>query len=463
MSAAAAAAEGGADVILLEANSAVGGNGLFPRGIFAVDSHIQRRKLVFADPDEIFRSCMQYSHWKIDGRVIRALIDLSGDTIRWLEDKGVEFSDVVHHMPNQTPEVYHITDASVSAGTAVIRALEDYCERQGSAIMTGVRGRKLMLSRDGAVTGVICEDKAGDIIEVRADKVIICTGGFAGDPELVSRFFPNYNPDIVAAYAGMRHGGDGLVMALDAGADIEGNFAMEISAPKIKGFEPLNLLIGKPYNVWLNKFGVRFADEGIVYSFSQAANACMRQPEGIVWVVFDQGCIDRTLSDGRDMIELVHIGKDAEDRLPQTILDARNDGILKVAETLSELADMMGCGRDVLESSLNEYNYFCEHNRDALFAKNRIFQKKLETPPFYAVRAGADMLITHGGIRVNERFEALNKSFERVANLYVAGVDFGGADADVYNVAMSGHGFGFAVNSGRIAGRCAAAELSARS
>ena len=70
------------------------------------------------------------------------------------------------------------------------------------------------------------------------------------------------------------------------------------------------------------------------------------------------------------------------------------------------------------------------------------------------------MLITHGGIRVNERFEALNAARRPIENLYVAGVDFGGADADVYNVVMSGHGFGFAVNSGRIAGEQAVKTLT---
>jgi len=83
----------------------------------------------------------------------------------------------------------------------------------------------------------------------------------------------------------------------------------------------------------------------------------------------------------------------------------------------------------------------------------------MEEGPYYAIKAGEDMLITHGGIRVNERFEALGGDYKPVENLYVAGVDFGGADADVYNVVMSGHGFGFAVNSGRIAGENAVKAL----
>lgn len=62
MSAAVAATELGVKVLVAEARLAIGGNGLFPRGIFGVDSVIQRRKLTFADRDKIFKECMEYSH-----------------------------------------------------------------------------------------------------------------------------------------------------------------------------------------------------------------------------------------------------------------------------------------------------------------------------------------------------------------------------------------------------------------
>lgn len=124
LAAAAAAAEKGARVIVAESMAAVGGNGLFPRGVFAVDSVLQRKRLIFADTDEIFTRCMEYSHWKIDGRLVRRLLDKSGDTISWLMDKGVDFCDVVHHTPNQAPEVFHITSAEENAGSVVIRCLK---------------------------------------------------------------------------------------------------------------------------------------------------------------------------------------------------------------------------------------------------------------------------------------------------------------------------------------------------
>lgn len=459
MAAATAAAEQGIKPLVVEAQAAVGGNGLFPRGVFGVDSKLQRKKLIFADGDEIFRACMEYSHWKIDGRLIRTLIDRSGDTVDWLMEKGVPFSDVVHHTPNQSPEVFHITPPEENAGLAVIRCLKAYCEEQGVTFLTSTSGKSLRKDARGEICGAVCADRDGQEVVISAKKVIVCTGGFSGNQEMIRKYYPNFKPEEVAAGGGMRHPGDGVRMALEAGADLEGNFAMEIAAPKIQGYAALNLLLGKPYNIWLNRFGRRFADEGIVYNFAQAANACMRQSRGQMWVVFSESALRKTLEDGRDMIELIHIAAGAEEQLEDTIREAISDGIMARANTPAELAAFIGCSEAVVAASIAEYDNFCCQGRDGLFAKSPRYLLPLGKGPIYAIRAGADMLITHGGIRVDEQFRALDAEHLPMKNLFIAGVDFGGADADVYNVEMSGHGFGFALNSGRMAGENAAEEL----
>lgn len=461
LAAATAAAEQGIRTIVAEANAAVGGNGLFPRGVFGVDSVLQRRKLVFADTDEIFSRCMEYSHWKIDGRIIRRLIDKSGDTINWLTAKGVPFIDVIHHTPNQAPEVFHVTAPEENAGKAVVRCLTQFCREHGVTFLTSTRGQRLLKDDQGAIIGAVCLEKDGAEVTIHAEKVILCTGGFSGNPEMIKQYYPNFKPDQVPAGGGMRHPGDGVQMALEAGADVEGNFAMEIAAPKIQGYTALNLVLGKPCHVWLNRFGQRFADESIVYNFALAANACMRQPKGQMWVVFTQNILEQILSDGRDGIELIHIDPDAESRLPDTMKQAIQDGIMVKGDSFAELADFIGCSPDAVSASMAEYNAFCAAGRDGLFAKSGRYLQGMEEGPYYAIRAGADMLITHGGIRVNEFFQAEDAEHMPLKNLYVAGVDFGGADADVYNVEMSGHGFGFALNSGRMAGEHAAASLRA--
>lgn len=456
MAAATAAAEAGAQVIVVEANSAIGGNGLFPRGIFGVDSKIQRCKLIFADRDEMFLRCMDYAHWKIDARIVRVLINKSGDTIDWLEARGVVFTDVVHHLPNQTPEVFHVTDGTKTTGWHVISALKKCCTEKGVTFLEKTRAKKLLLDENGGVTGVLCEDAKQNEMKISAEAVIICTGGFAGNRELVARYFPRLDIKEFSRFGGIAHPGDGHRMAVEAGADVEGNFAMEVAAPKIQSHSALNLLLGKPYNIWVNKFGRRFASESIVYDFTNSAGAIMRQPDGAVWVVFDEAVKSRALTDGPDIIEKLHTPPDAGAMLEATIRKAVQSGILCISDTAAELAEFIGCPADVLRETLANYNDSCKCGHDQEMAKPRRYLQALEHGPYYAVRAGADMLITHGGIRIDEEFHTLRADYSRIDGLYVAGVDIGGVDADVYDMTMSGHGFGFALNSGRIAGETAA-------
>ena len=105
---------------------------------------------------------------------------------------------------------------------------------------------------------------------------------------------------------------------------------------------------------------------------------------------------------------------------------------------------------------MRDYNESCLKRHDGLFAKEPRYLRPLLTPPFYAVRAHANFLTTTGGIKINERMEVLGTDDEPISGLYAAGVDVGGWTTDTYCAALPGTAFGFAVNSGRIAGENAA-------
>ena len=81
----------------------------------------------------------------------------------------------------------------------------------------------------------------------------------------------------------------------------------------------------------------------MVYNFAQAANACLRQKDKCMWVVFNEKTLNKALSDGRDMIELIHIPFDAEERLDDTIKSAVKDGIMCKADTMEDIGKFIGC------------------------------------------------------------------------------------------------------------------------
>src|SRR5512136_2783218 len=131
LAAAAAAAEKGAKVILLEKRHAAGGNTALARGIFAAESPVQKRMKIDAQRDELFKIAMGYSHWKINPKIVRAFVDKSGNTIQWLEEKGLKFEDVLHYYPNQIPRVFHVPEGR---GAGLVKLMVNRCEEMGVAV-----------------------------------------------------------------------------------------------------------------------------------------------------------------------------------------------------------------------------------------------------------------------------------------------------------------------------------------
>ena len=101
------AAYGGAKVTILEKMPFAGGTSNFPEGIFAVESEMQRAINIGITKDEVFKIMMDYSHWRANAQLVRAIIDKSPDTIAWLQNMGVELIRPAAIFP-KGPETWHL-------------------------------------------------------------------------------------------------------------------------------------------------------------------------------------------------------------------------------------------------------------------------------------------------------------------------------------------------------------------
>ena len=118
MAAAVAAAEKGAsNVIVLEKRGTPGGNTALSDGPFGAESPVQKRAAIIARRDDLFKTAMEYAHWGLNASVVRAFIDKSGDTIRWLEEKGLRFDWIPPFAPNHLIRVFHCPE---KGGPAII-------------------------------------------------------------------------------------------------------------------------------------------------------------------------------------------------------------------------------------------------------------------------------------------------------------------------------------------------------
>ena len=149
LAAAVAAAEKGAKVLLIEKRRNAGGNSVRARGIFAAESHIQKQMKIDARREDLIKLAMTYSHCQINPRIISAFINKSGDTIRWLEEKGVKFDDVPHFLPNQIPRVFHSIHGT---GSTLIKLLVKKCEDLGVQLLCRTAAKRILTNKKGQIT-----------------------------------------------------------------------------------------------------------------------------------------------------------------------------------------------------------------------------------------------------------------------------------------------------------------------
>jgi glycerol-3-phosphate dehydrogenase len=107
-----------------------------------------------------------------------------------------------------------------------MRTLLEAFEDLGGRVLTRTRGKDLLFDPDGAVCGLRAETKDGEQLQVDAPAVIVATGGFAGNDELLRRLVPGYDPGHYLYIHGMRFEGDGVIMMEAAGAQIDKNIAI---------------------------------------------------------------------------------------------------------------------------------------------------------------------------------------------------------------------------------------------
>ncbi len=457
LSAAVTGAQAGLTVTVLEKRKYAGGNGQYAEGVFGAGSRLQKRNNIDADPEKLFREAMEYSHWRADARLTRALIDASGETVDWLMELGVPFSRVLHHMPNQSPEVFHMAYPGPT-GARVMAVLKEQCARLGVTIVTEAQAQSLLLT-GGIVTGVKAS-VAGTIADYPADCVLIATGGFAGNPELMREMIPGCEPEAYMHLKGIPMTGDGLLMARSAGAAVCQDVAIEGCAPVFRGRWEITGLIRRADCLWVNALGQRFCDESICEDFIFGQNAVARQPGKMCWAILDESLLRRAREDLPPLMAEPAATKNGMEELYEALELEIGRSRIHRAPSLGKLAALMGVDGDVLTAEVAAYNNSCAAGYDSLFGKDRRSLRPVAEGPFYAVPAGMDIITTHGGIRTDSDFRVLTPEGRPLPGLFAAGIDISGVDSADYSVGLSGHAFGFSLAGGRLAARQIARQIA---
>ncbi len=484
--AALAAAGKGAKVILLEKAAGVSGAGTMAGVMFADHSSLQKEAGKEVDTQWLYDQYITDSNYNANAALVTKVISESSATVEWLMENGVRLTllDAGYGAQYNHKGMPTTAHGYTDGGSAAIQTLHERIAELGGEVLYETPGEELIFDADGKVAGVAAKKPDGTTLNIHAKSVILATGGFGGNKEMMAEYFGEKAGTGLVGTAT----GDGLKMAWSAGAAEHGSnvaqwFGMKYDSAKSKempnGTGKLTELVRNPL-LFVDKYGNRFGNEEEAYESAALGTMMYNLPDAKMYIVLDQGIVSEVAEKGlADVfvdrwghfygqgVSYVENGKtvdlDASTenlRTPkdytETLEEAVAAGVAYKADSIEELAQLLGM--DNLTETVNAYNQLCADKNDTQFHKDAHFLYAVDEGPYYVVETALRCLGTLGGVKINENMQAVDQQNIPVANLYAVGADAGGMYGNSY-VMFEGGTLGFAYISGRVAGECAAENV----
>jgi len=432
-SAAALAAQHGARTVCIEKLPFQGGSSSLALGTLYGAGTVQQRELGIQDtPDDLYAYFLTRGADKVSLAMNRFMADHAGETIDWLrEDLQVPFKDTIKG--NGTDKVQRGHMCLNSADDA-LKAVRGFADEQGVEFRFDTAATALIVDdKTGTVAGVKAHTPSGNAV-FHAKTVIIASGGFCRNQDMISKYCPDYAG--VYTEVGVGSYGDGLRMGLDIGASYFGNGGTNGILSCAVDAGQSSLIDSKA--LWVNSRGERFANEGgqthdIFYTVAE-------YDDRKFYAVYDQKMVDALSSDLKSKFDF-----------------GIDQGIFAKGATVAEAAEQLGVNGTSTQAALDEYNRMAGAKNDTRFGKKADLLSPIVQPPFYLLTMGICTHGSFGGLETNTQFQVKNAGGDVIPGLYAAGEICCGTF--IYqDYPAGGCGLDFSYTSGRFAGTNAASE-----
>lgn len=428
-SAALRAVEHGFSVTVLEKTGEIGGSSAKSGGCLAfAGTDLQAASAIEDSPELLENDLIEVGKGVNDPELVRAYVEAQLGTYAWLKAAGVPFSPVVEAASGQSAKRAHNVDPA-----DMIRILRDRAIETGRCkVVFNARAKRLIEDEaSNRVVGVTAE--SGE--HYRAGlAVLLASGGFAWNAELLKTFSPAYEHALIVSGEGNE--GDGLRMAWKLGADLRDMAYIKGTFGKHPFDETNDHSLQAVYKgaIAVNEDGHRFVDESISYKL--LGDAVMAQPNHVAYQILDQTIFDT----GDNRIRIM----DFERRL--------EEGLFYVARSLEELAAQLEVDPAVLKATVDRYNEDVTRGEDTVFGRRHLVHHhgepcRIESPPFYAYPSTAVVFGTYCGLRIDSSARVIDVFDAPIPGLYAAGEVTGGFHGAAY---MTGSALGKAVVFGKI-------------
>ena len=369
---------------------------------------------------------------KNNPELVKALAENSAAAIEWLASIGAEVKNVGAFGGASVKRIHRPVNADgkvTAVGAYIVPILEKNLQDRNVQFLFDTTANEIIM-KDGKAVGIKGTGKDGHKVTINAKSVVIATGGFGANAEMVEKYKPDLKGFATTNAEGAQ--GQGIDMATAAGAATVDMDQIQIH-PTVHIEEDGNAhLITEGLRgdgaILVNAEGKRFYDE--VSTRDKVSAAIIEQTDKSAWLVVDQAMVDKSA----------------------VIAGYIKSGYTVTGATYEELAKAMGVDEATFTSTMNTWNQAVEAKSDAEFGRTS-FANPLTTAPYYAIKITPAVHHTMGGIVINPKAEVLNEKGEAISGLYAAGEVTGGVHGANR---LGGNAVADFVVFGRISGQSAA-------
>ena len=434
LSAAVAASETNSDLkmIVLEKQGIVGGNTNYSTGgINAAETNVQKSLGIEDSKDLFYFDTMRGGKNENIPELVRNFVEHAPVTISWLIGLGADLSDV-GLMGGSSVKRTHRPQGGSAIGPHLMKVLQTASKKDNIEIRTSNKVTGLLTAVDGSVTGVKVQNADGSSYMISSKAVIIATGGFGANLDMVTSLQPSLRGFATLNHPGATGDAFGWVTAI-GGATIQmENIQIHPTAEATNHILITEAVRGNGA-ILVNHGGQRFCNEMDTRDVVSAA--ILEQEGGEAFLIFDQAVRESLAS----------------------IETYANQHLLVEGNTIEGLASRVDIPAAKLSESINRYNAQQKAGVDEDFGRSATeMTRPLETSPFYAVRVTPAIHHTMGGLSVNTETQVLRADGTPIPGLYAAGEVTGGLHGANR---LGGNGVADIVVNGRLAGMIASKKL----
>ena len=338
-----------------------------------------------------------------DPELVETLCANSADAIDWLDEHGITLHNVSSFGGASVKRIHRPVNAegkTVSVGSYMIPLLQENCEKAGVKMMLDTTATEILTDANGTAVGVKATGASGETVTVNAKAVVLATGGFGANLDMVVKYKPELKGFMTTNAPGIQ--GQGIEMAQAIGAATVDMDQIQIH-PTVEANTAALITEGLRGDgaILINEEGQRFIDEVGTRDVVSAAE--IAQTGSYSWLVVDQAMADAS----------------------SVIQGYIKKGYTVTGATYEELGKAMGVDAAAFAETMEKWNGYVEAKNDPDFGRTS-FANPLNTAPYYAVKVTAGVHHTMGGLKINANTEVLNEKGEVIPGLFAAGEVTGG-------------------------------------